>query len=138
MQESFIKVLRARANGQIQSTKAFLFVVARNTALKLFRKRKFISPVPVGELAEWRVLDGGQDVIATVNSRLQDDLIAEAAAELPGRCRDIFLLRVADGLSYSEISRKLGVTESTVRTQMARAMDKCIVILRAKGVTPDK
>lgn len=134
VQESFIKVLRARSAGQIRSAKAFLFTVARNTANNFFRKEKIYAPVPVDELPEWRVLDGGQDVSRAVNQRLQSELLAEAVAELPERCRKIFLLRVSDGLSYAEIAGGLAVSESTVRTQMARALAKCAETLEKKGV----
>ncbi len=138
LQESYINLLRARSQGHIASTKAYLFTTVRNMALKFLRKRRIISPVPVADLPEWRVLDGEQDVLATVNAHLQDELIASAVAELPARCREIFLLRVSDGLSYTEISVRLAIGESTVRTQVARATEKCVRILRDRGVTSDR
>lgn len=132
VQESFIKMLRARSLGPMRSAKAFLFTVARNTASNIFRKEKIFSPVPVDELPEWRVLDGEQDVLHAVNQSLQYELLGEAIASLPERCRRIFLLRVSDGLAYPEIASKLGVAESTVRTQMARALAKCARLLQEK------
>lgn len=138
VQESFIKVLRARSVGPIRSAKAFLFTVARNTAHNIFRKQKIFAPVPVDELPEWRVLDGEQDVSRAVNHRLQQELLAGVVAELPDRCREIFLRRVSDGLSYAEIARDLGVSESTVRTQMARALTKCAEALEERGVRNER
>lgn len=132
VQESFIKMLRARSLGPIRSAKAFLFTVARNTASNIFRKEKIFGPVPVDELPEWRVLDGEQDVPHAVNQSLQYELLGEAIASLPERCRTIFLLRVSDGLGYPEIARELGIAESTVRTQMARALSKCAQLLQEK------
>lgn len=138
VQESFIKILRARSVGQIRSAKAFLFTVARNTASNIFRKQKIFAPVPVDELPEWRVLDGEQDVTLAVNHRLQEELLANVVAALPERCREIFLLRASDGLSYAEIARELGVAESTVRTQMARALTKCAAALEERGVRKEQ
>lgn len=135
VQDSYLKLLKARP-GEITSVKAYLFTIARNTASKLFRKEKIYSSVPVNELPAWRILDGGQDVVEFANTRLQDELIAEAIAELPGRCRKILLLRVADGFSPIEIADKLGVSESTVRTQLTRGLKKCSKLLRDRGVTP--
>lgn len=132
VQESFIKMLRARSLAPMRSAKAFLFTVARNTASNIFRKEKIFGPVPVDELPEWRVLDGEQDVLHAVNQSLQYELLGEAIASLPERCRRIFLLRVSDGLAYPEIASKLGVAESTVRTQMARALAKCARLLQEK------
>lgn len=136
VQESYLRLLRARTAGEIASVKGYLFAIARNTAAKLFRKQKFFAPIAVSELPPWRVLDDGQDVVRTANAHLQDAYIAEAIAALPGRCREILLLWVADGFSPREIAERLRLSESTVRTQLARAMDKCGRMLREKGVTP--
>lgn len=135
VQDSFLKILQAKPAGEILSVKAYLFTVARNTALKLFRKQKLYSPVPVSDLPAWRVLDGRQNVVETANAHSQDALIAEAIAELPARCREIILLRVADGFSPAEIAERLRLSESTVRTQLTRALDKCTTLLRERGIT---
>ena len=137
VQESYLKLLKAHPTAKIASIKAYLFTIARNTASNFFRKQKIFSPIPVSELPDWRVLDRAQNVVVLVNTRLQDALIAEAIAELPARCREIFLLRVADGLSHADIAIRLCVSESTVRTQVARALEKCSHFLRERGVTPE-
>ena len=136
VQDSYLKILKAKPKGQITSVKAYLFTTARNTAWKLFRKQKIFSAVPVAELPDWRVVDREQDVVATANARSEDALIAEAIAALPRKCREIILLRVADGLSPVEIAARLEVSESTVRTQLARAVEKCTKLLRERGVIP--
>jgi RNA polymerase sigma-70 factor (ECF subfamily) len=135
VQESYLKLLRAQPATRIASVKAFLFTIARNTAANFFRRQKIFSPVPIGELPEWRVVDDEQDVVAAINLRLQDALVADVIAGLPSRRREMFLLRVADGFSHAEIAARLGVSECTVRTQVARALAKCAERLRAQGVT---
>lgn len=137
VQDSYLKILQAKPDAEIVSVKAYLFTIARNTAAKVFRKRKFFSHVPVDELPAWRVVDESQNVIETANLHSQDALIAEAIAELPARCREILLLRVADGICPAEIARHLRLSESTVRTQLARALDKCARYLAERGVTPE-
>lgn len=137
VQESYLKLLKAKPAAKIASVKAYLFTIARNTASNVFRKQKIFSPVPVSELPDWRVLDGGQNVVAQVNTQFQDLLIADAIAGLPARRREIFLLRVADGLSHAAIARRLRVSESTVRTQIARALEKCAHLIRERGVTSE-
>lgn len=134
VQDSYLKLLQAKARVRIGSIRAMLFTIARNRAANLFRRQKFVSPVPVSELPEWQLIDDARDVAGSVNVQLQDALIAEAVAGLPARCREIFLLRVADGLSFAEIAAQLGLRETTVRTQVTRALEKCAAILRARGV----
>jgi RNA polymerase sigma factor (sigma-70 family) len=137
VQDSYVKILQARSAGEIVSIKAYLFTIARNTAAKVFRKRKIFSATPVSELPSWRVLDREQDVIEAVNHRAQQALIAEAIAELPERCREILLLRIVDDVSRPEIAMRLNIAESTVRTQLARGLEKCTNSLRKRGVTPE-
>ncbi|MBL9206717.1 MAG: RNA polymerase sigma factor [Opitutaceae bacterium] len=134
VQDSYLKILRRQSAGRISSAKTYLFTVARNTALKVFRKRQRISDVPVNELPEWRVLEGGPTVADATNTHLQDALIAEAIADLPARCREIFKLRVAGGLSHAEIAGRLGLSESTVRVQVARGLARCLRTLRESGI----
>ena len=78
-------------------------------------------------------MEGGPNVAETANSHLQDALIADAIADLPARCREIFKLRVAGGLSHAEIAQQLGLSESTVRVQVARGLARCLRTLRERG-----
>ncbi len=131
--DSYLKILRRQSAGRISSAKTYLFTVARNTALKVFRKRQRISDVPVNELPEWRVLEGGPNVAETAHSHLQDAPICGSIGDLSARCREIFKLRVAGGLSHAEIAQQLGLSESTVRVQVARGLARCLRTLRERG-----
>ncbi len=137
VQESYLKILKAKPGKGIESIRAYLFTIARNTAFKLLRKEKIFSPVRVTDLPPSWVVDEKQNVAETANLRSQDALLAEAIAQLPARRREMLLLRVADGLAPGEIAAQLGVSESTVRTQLTRALEQCRKLLRDRGVTAD-
>jgi RNA polymerase sigma-70 factor, ECF subfamily len=49
------------------------------------------------------------------------EAIKESVNRLPARCREIFLMKKEDGLTYSEISEILDISVKTVETQMGRA-----------------
>lgn len=51
------------------------------------------------------------------------DLIGKAIQELPERRREIFILSRIEGLNYEEITKRLGITENTVDTQIRHALD---------------
>ncbi len=133
VQESYLKLLKHEASGKIVSAKAYFFSVARNTALKFFRRRQIFSTVPVNELPDWRVLDGGPNAIETVNARQRLELVADAVDVLPARCREVVRLAIVGGLSTAEISAQLEISENTVRVQMARGIKKCSDYLRERG-----
>lgn len=133
VQDSYLKILAAAPARKIESVKAYLFTVARNTAWKLFRKQRIYAPIALGELPETDVVDSTPDAAAAAEAESQDALVAQVIAELPGRCREILLLHVADGCSPIEIARRLDLAETTVRTQLARGIEKCRNRLRALG-----
>lgn len=136
VQESYLKLMRARTSRGIASTKAYLFSIARNTALTLFQRRRIYSETPVNELPEWRVLDGGQDAAEAFATRERWDLMSQAIAELPERCGEVMCLAVLRGCSNAEIAAALGMSENTVRVHLARGIRKCADFLRARGERP--
>jgi RNA polymerase sigma-70 factor (ECF subfamily) len=136
VQESYLKLFTARAAGKIASTRAYFFAVARNTAVSAFRRQRIYAPTPVNELPDWRVLDGGPDAAELANTRHQIDLVAAAIGALPGRCREIVTLAAVDGLTYSEIAARLGLSEATVRVQIARGVHKIAEYRRVRGEGP--
>jgi len=137
LQESYLKLRRAEPPGRIESAKAYLFSVARNTASRLFqRRRKLYSDQPVNELPDWRLLEGGPDAAESANARQRLELAAAAIDRLPPRCREIVRLAVVDGLASPAIARRLGLAEPTVRVQLARGIAKCSDYLRSLGEIP--
>jgi RNA polymerase sigma-70 factor (ECF subfamily) len=135
--ESYLNLIRQQPAGRIAFTKAYLFTVARNAALKVFRKKRLFSDIPLNELPDWRLLAGGTDVTETVTHHQNEELMAEAIARLPARCGEIVRLRAVNGLSYAEIATDLGLSEATVRVQIARGITKCTHFLRSRGIRHD-
>ncbi|MDO8543042.1 MAG: sigma-70 family RNA polymerase sigma factor [Opitutaceae bacterium] len=136
VQESYLKMLKAQTAGKIESAKAYFFSVARNTALKVFRRRKrFLSPIPVNELPEWRVIDGGPDAADVANASQRLELVATAVDQLPPRCRAILRLAIVHGRSTAEIAKELALSPATVRVQMARGIARCASFIREEDLT---
>lgn len=133
VQESYLKLLKARAAGTIASGRAYFFSIARNTALTLFRRNRFYSPTPLNELPESYGVDQGCDAAEAANAHQQYDLVIQAMGRLPLRCREILSLAVLHGLSNAEIAGRMGIAETTVRVQMARGISKCVEYMREKG-----
>lgn len=62
MQETFTRVLRARAQGEIASVRGLLFATARNAARDLFRRRAVAPLFPIAEMDAVRVYDSAPDL----------------------------------------------------------------------------
>jgi RNA polymerase sigma-70 factor (ECF subfamily) len=107
-------------------TRPYLYASARNTALKYLRHRRVVEAwIERASREEMPTADSPSDLFL---QRELEDAVAHAIGELPARCREIFLLRRRDQLSYQEIAARAGVSLGTVKCHMWRAM----VMLREK------
>jgi RNA polymerase sigma-70 factor (ECF subfamily) len=134
VQESYLRMLRARKIGPIASAKAYLFTTARNLAFALFRRPKIFSTIPVTDLAASRIIQEGADVVEQVSTSQEIAFLLDAIDALPNRCREIFILRKLHGLSQKEIAAQLTLSEQTVQVQVARGAKKCAHFLRQHGL----
>jgi len=135
VQESFLRAFLARQKGTLTAARGFLFTVAGNLTISLFRRRKFLSGTPVSELSGLSVVKDEADVHESVCTQEELSLIAEAIAGLPERCRQVAVRRLLRRQEFAEISTELGISEQTVRVQVARAMKKCRQYFRDRGIT---
>ena len=71
VQESYVRLIRAREAGKVNQAKAYLLATARNAALDFFRRRKIVSIEAVGHLQDSTVLDDRPGV-ADALSRQQE------------------------------------------------------------------
>lgn len=136
VQECYLRILRARERVPIRSSKAFLFTTARNAAHDLRRRRVVANPIVFEETADSCVLQDDRPGVADSVCHQQElTLLAEAIRELPERCRQVFLLRKIQELPQKEIARRLGISESTVETLVAKGAARCADYLHRRGLT---
>jgi RNA polymerase sigma-70 factor (ECF subfamily) len=120
VQDVMLEIWRRRENLEVpQSARAYLLQATRNRTLNHVRRRKI-------ELA------GEPRVSAAARPPLQADAFAveeeidaalrAAVADLPDRCREVFELSRAQGLTYTEIAELLGISVKTVEAQMGKAL----------------
>lgn len=134
VQESYIKILQARRSGQIRSVKNYLFGIARNAALSLFRRKRMTHEISVGNFRAFSVLEDDVNVVASVSTQQELALVVEAVDRLPKRCREVVVLWALEGLSQEDVAARLGISEHTVRAQLARGVKRCAKLMRERGI----
>lgn len=134
VQESYLRIFKARAAHPIQFGKAFLFTVAKNVAINLLQRQRVSPVLAVADLAALSVLDEGADVPELACTKEEIALLADGIESLPARCREVFVLRRIKGISQKEIAVRLGISEQTVQVQVQRGVKHCAKFLRRRGV----
>jgi RNA polymerase sigma factor (sigma-70 family) len=138
VQETFSRILRARAKGAVTSPKSMLFTIARNLAFDHFRHDAVVTIEALPDLSRLPVLDDRPGAAESLSREQEIELLREAVASLPTRCRRIVTLRKLYGLSYDEIGKKLGISINTVNSQVSTAIERCRAYLMSKGVTGER
>ena len=107
---------RERAGRPIESPKAYLYRIVHNRCIDEIRKGSPKSDVSLEQLT-YDVPD--EEVVdrSFLWARLWT-----AIDRLPAKRREILLLSKRDGLSYAEIARRMGISESTVHNQLTKAL----------------
>lgn len=136
MQETYLRLIRARERGPISYAKAFLFTTARNAAMDLFRRRKIVAFENVGDFKEWSLAGDEPDAGDALNHQQELAMLAEAIKCLPTRCRQAVTLRVIYGMPAKEIGQRLGISECTAKAQLAKGLRRCAQHFQERGLTP--
>ena len=134
VQESYLRVWRRQLARPIASAKGFLFQVARHVALDLLRHENRSPFIPVVDLAGLTVMEDGPSVAEQACTHEEISVLAAAIDSLPGRCREIFILRKLQDVPQKEIARRLEISEQTVEVQIGRANRRCEEFLRRHSV----
>lgn len=134
VQESYLRIWKARAAQPIESVRSFLFRIARNVALDLMRRHRASPVEAVPRLEDLPVAEDRPDAADDAVRRERIRLLAEAITALPDRCREVFVLHKIRELSRKEVAAHLGLSDRTVGVQTDRAVKRCAEYLRRRGV----
>jgi RNA polymerase sigma factor (sigma-70 family) len=122
VQESYLKVWKARMQNPIQSAKSFLFQVARHLAIDRIRRDKVRAVEPLPDFEVSSVLDDSPGVAEVACSREELRILAQAIHALPPRCREVIILRQIEGIPQREIAQRLNLSELTVQTHVVNGL----------------
>ncbi len=125
--ETFIKVLIQDRAEELRAPKAYLSSIARGLLVDLFRRRS----VEQTYLDALKAQPAQSDISPETRHSIIETLVEidHMLDSLSERGRQIFLMVQLDGLSYIEISRRLGVSVNTVRKHFIRAMTQCLLLV---------
>ena len=124
LQDTFIKAFESiddfAWHGE-GSLKAWITRIAVNTSLNHLRSKKRLKAVAMTVDTLGDPPDMEDETTASEVYSIDAGTIMEMIAELPDGYRTIFNLYCLDGFSHQQIAEKLGISEKTSSSQLARA-----------------
>jgi RNA polymerase sigma factor (sigma-70 family) len=125
VQETFVRLAQLSPAQQPDNPRAFLFRIAANLATDHQRRLSYRAKYESQDEAAAETPDSRPAADEAVFSKQQVLRLHDAIAELPPKCRDVFILHKFHHLSYAEVAARLGITKSTVVKHMIKALDHC-------------
>jgi RNA polymerase sigma-70 factor, ECF subfamily len=126
-QETFLKVhSELRTLRDPSQFRFWLYRIARNEVYQRLRRKQRSSEVSIDdeEISYYNFLPDDSpdlDPERQVLSRELQDVIGKALRDLPVKYRDVFVLAVFQNMSYEEITRVVGRSLLSVKTDIYRA-----------------
>lgn len=122
LQDVFMKVWQKRETLDVsRSFKSYLYTIARNKCFDFLEKAANNT-----KLRETIFYESQKSFVPTDLKLIESDfdqIKKEAYDTLPCKRREIFVLSRENGMTYDEIGEKLGISTSTVKTQMSKALE---------------
>lgn len=134
--ETYIRFCQTSQTTPVNNARALAYRIALNLAVDYQRKAKVRSDRAVeGDFEafadSFQSTEAGPEQIAIAQQNLTT--LEQALMELPTDCRNAFLWRGIDGLTYLEIAARLGISESMVNKHLTRATAHCTQRMKNSG-----
>ncbi len=135
VQQAFLQAYRNLAGFDPHLTfNAWMYRIVHNTAVNSARRHHSTVPTELeldGETVE--LLTGDTDLPAETEKSELEGQVSRAMERLDQRSRDVLVLSVAEGKSYSEIADILMVAVNSVGPTVSRAKEKLRQLLDGTG-----
>jgi RNA polymerase sigma-70 factor (ECF subfamily) len=103
--------------------RSYMFRIATNLCYDRHRQRREQSIEDIGQSTELLDVIDGPEALVNLDQAIEN--LSRILLQLKPRCRQVFLLRTAEDLSFEAIAERLGISKRTVEREMKHALDSC-------------
>ena len=127
--EAYARIATVLGHRPVEHMPTFLYQTAHNLALDHLRREqtrgRFVD-AKGGDTAMLHVASPEASPETVAADRQKLGRLSDSLSVLPKRTRTVLLLNRIEGLSYPEIAKKLGVSQSTVYKDVQMALSHCL------------
>jgi RNA polymerase sigma-70 factor (ECF subfamily) len=125
-QEAYIRMMKYEGSREIKSPSAMLYKIAVNVANDHGRAAMSRSAKDHLQIDDFELVSEVPSAERDLSAQQDLDILLEAIEELPPKCKQVFLLSRAQGMTYPEIGRHCGISVKMVEKQISRALAHCL------------
>ncbi|MGB2102385.1 MAG: RNA polymerase sigma factor [Porticoccaceae bacterium] len=133
---AYARVLEIK-DQSIKNPRALLYKTSYNIAIDRIRhgvvRQKHVDTVIASKASAIEEL--GPERIVEGDKRLS--IVVKAMWEMPEKRRKLLIMSRFDGLSYAQIARRVGLSETSVRKHISKGLLDCQRALQKKGYIDD-
>lgn len=123
--DTFLRLLSHDGLDSLREPRAYLLVIASRLLINRYRRKRVENEALRQVAILMRTAEDRTPAEIAAAQSLLRRLLLMLAEELPDNVRRAFLLSRIDGLTYAQIAGRLGVSESSVKQYLARALVHC-------------
>jgi len=125
-QEVYVRMLRVPDMGAVRNPEAYLYAVASNLAREhAVQERRSADALDVDDPAIQEQLAELPAIAGQLDKEQRVRRLREVLQQLPPKCHAAVVLQYWHGLSYEEISQRLGVSTHMVKKYLSQALVHC-------------
>jgi RNA polymerase sigma factor (sigma-70 family) len=125
VQSAFIRFADLDSVHDVENPRAFLYKATTNLAIDLKRHTKVKLGYAENMANVGQEADERQDPARLTESRQRLSILSSAMWNMPSKRRKLLIMNRFDGLSYAEIARQVGLSETVVRKHISKALADC-------------
>ncbi|MCE7055193.1 RNA polymerase sigma-70 factor [Algoriphagus sp. AGSA1] len=118
VQDVFLEIWNKRTDLNIDKPSQYLFTCVKHAIFKVLQKQKLKER----HLHTLNSIDLLVQAEASMDTQEIEQAILNHLDQLPGRCKEIFVMSRFENMSNREIALKLGISTKTVENQIYRAL----------------
>jgi RNA polymerase sigma-70 factor (ECF subfamily) len=125
-QEAYIRMLKYEGSTEVKSASAMLFRIAVNVANDHGRAAQTRRQSKHVQVDDFELESGLPSAERTLAAEQDLHRLLDVIEGLPPKCKQVFLLSRARGMTYPEIARHCGISVKMVEKQISRALAVCL------------
>lgn len=120
VQETYARLSTLESVSGIRDPKTYFFQTAHSIIVSHVRRSRIVPILAVGHLEAFEMASDQPGPETQVADHQELQRLAEAMAKLPGKIRDVFVLRRVHDLTQRQVAERLGLSENTVEKHMSK------------------